>query len=1029
MSYQLSANFLILNHLNMKCMKLYKIKFKGAFPLMLFLLISFLGKAQKTTIKGTVTDGKEPVVGASVYEKGTSNGTLTDLDGKYEIKADKNGILIFSFLNTPTEEPINGRSLIDIDLNVQDKILNEVVVVGYGTQRKSDLTGAVSGVKGKDLTSIATPSVLQALQGKVAGVLVTPTSGSPGAGAVIRIRGTGTLNNSNPFYVLDGMLLDNIDFLNSNDIESIEVLKDASATAIYGSRGANGVIIVTTKKGTAKKSTIGLSAYYGTQELGKKIALTNATEYAKLRNIAAKNFGQPEPYKNPESLGVGTDWQNEIFRTAPIQNINLSARGGSEKMTYSISGDYMKQDGILKNGDFQRLSLRINNDYKLNNFIKIGHNLSIIDERSNYAAGTLYNAYYAPPTVAPIDSLGKFGNTTSDGSVANPTAQIFYERYNSGNTFRTVGNMYLDITPLKGLTFRSNVGLELSNSESKRFLPVFKVTDIHKNEVNFVEARRSKTQNRLWENTLTYDKTYGKHRFSLLAGITAQTYDDDFISGRATDLPNDVNNIEADIESLLYLRAGTKGFSVIDDAGHWRLYSNLFRLNYVFNEKYLLTASMRRDGSSKFGKNRRFGTFPSVAVGWRLKEEAFLKDVSWLSNLKLRGSWGVIGNEKINEDAKSPPVTDRLDAVFGQDEKFFPGASITRLSNPDLHWEETRQSDIGLEIGLLDNRLSAEIDWYNRNTYDILAELPIPAFIGAAAPPIVNAAKVQNTGFDINLRWQDRVKKDFGYNIGFILSTVHNEVLGLGEGKTEIFSGGVGEGGKLGTRTVVGLPIGAYYGYKVAGVYQNAEQVKTLPKRSNETPLKDVLPGDLIYADLDGDGVITTKDRTYLGNAIPNLILSCNIGADFMGFDFSIQINSVQGNTVLNAKRLARFSTGNFESTFLNGWTAEGTSNFEPRVTIGGRNYEVSDRFLEDGSFTSIRNAQIGYTLPLSIARKMKVQSLRIYAAATNLKMWTNYSGYTPEIVNDSLDVFSVGIDRGVYPVAKTINFGINATF
>ena len=825
------------------------------------------------------------------------------------------------------------------------------------------------------------------------------------------------------------MLLDNIDFLNPNDIESIEVLKDASATAIYGSRGANGVIIITTKRGSAKKATIGFAAYYGTQELGKKIALANGTEYAQLRNQAAKNVNTPLPYANPETFGAGTDWQNEIFRTAPIQNANISARGGSDMMTYSISGDYMKQEGILKNGDFERLSLRINNDYKLNRFIKIGHNLSLINEKFNAAPGTIYNAYYAPPTIAPIDSAGKFGNTTSDASVANPTAQIYYERYNSGRGFRTVGNVYIDVTPFAGLTVRSNFGLELNNSESKRFLPVFRVTDIHQNQVNFVEARRSKSQNRLWENTVTYDKTFGVHHITALAGITAQLFNDAFLSGRATDLPNDVNNIDADIESLLYLRAGSKGFSATDEASQWRLYSNLFRLNYALKDKYLLTASVRRDGSSKFGKNRRYGIFPSVAAGWRVNEEAFMKNISMISNLKLRGSYGVIGNEKISEDAKSPPVTDRLDAVFGQDEKFFPGASITRLSNPDLHWEETRQADIGVEIGLLNNRFNAEIDWYSRETYDILAELPIPAFIGAAAPPIVNAAKVQNTGFDINVRWQDRVQQNFGYNIGFIVSTVHNEVLTLGEGKSEIFGGGVGEGGKLGSRTVVGLPIGAYYGYKVAGVYQNAEQVNSLPKRTNETPLKDVFPGDLIYADLDNDGVITTQDRTYLGSPIPKLIFSGNIGFDFMGLDMSVQINGVRGNKVMNAKRIARFSTGNFEKTFLQGWNGEGTSNFEPRVTIGGRNYEVSERFLEDGSFTSIRNAQVGYTLPAAIGQKLKLQNLRIYAAATNLKMWTKYSGYTPEIVNGGLDVFSVGIDRGVYPVAKTVNFGINATF
>jgi TonB-linked SusC/RagA family outer membrane protein len=1011
-------------------MKLNITQIRG-FTILLILFYSLNIFAQKIAIKGKVFDGAEPLVGASIYEKGTTNGSVTDLDGQYQLSADAKGTLVCSYVGyNVIEIPINGQSTIDFNLQTAAQALQEVVVVGYGTQRKSDLTGSVSGVKGKDITSIATPSVTQALQGKVSGVLVTPENGEPGKGAVIRIRGTGTLNNSNPFFVVDGMLLDNANFLNPNDIESIEVLKDASATAIYGSRGANGVIIITTKKGSAKNATIGVSAYYGTQELGKKIALTNASEYAKLRNLAAKAFNQPAPFANPDALGEGTDWQNEIFRKAPIQNLNLSARGGTDVMTYSISGDYLKQDGILKNGDFERLSLRINNEYKLNNFIKVGHNIALVNEKRHIAPGTLYNAYYAAPTVSPKDSSGAFGNTTSDGSVANPTAQIYYERYNDNQIFRNVGNAYIDISPIAGLTYRANFGLDLANFSSRRFLPVFRVTDIHKNEVNFIEGANKKFTNQLWENTLTYDKTWGKHRFTLLGGYTIQSNKDYEVRSRATDLPKDVNNMDGDIEDLLYLRVGTKGFTTVDEVSNlWRMMSYLFRANYTFNEKYLLTASYRRDGSSKFGANRRYGNFPSVALGWRIKEEPFLKDLIWLSNLKLRGSWGIIGNDKISEEAKSPPVTDRLDAIFGQDEKFNSGASVTRLANPDLHWEETHQTDIGFELGILNNRLTAEIDWYNRKTIDILADLPIPAFIGAQDPPTVNAAQVLNTGWDINVMWRDKIQKDFNYQIGFIVSTVKNEVLKLSEGREEIFGGGVGEGGKLGTRTVVGSQIGAYYGYKVAGVYQNAEQINSLPKRPNETPLKDVFPGDLIYADLDNDGVITTKDRTYLGSAIPNLIFSCNIGADFKGVDFSVQLNGVRGNKVLNAKRIARFSTGNFEKTFLNGWTAEGSSNFEPRVTIGGRNYEVSERFLEDGSFTSIRNAQIGYTLPLSIAHKLKLQNLRIYAAATNLKMWTNYSGYTPEIVNGSTDVFSVGIDRGVYPVAKTINFGINATF
>ncbi len=999
----------------------------------LFLLVSFAAFAQTMTVQGKVSDAKtnETLVGASVVVKGTTNGTLTNIDGNFTLdKVPPNGTLTFSFVGYISQDvAVGSQKTINIVLEEEDATLRELVVVGYGTQKKSDVTGAISSVKGKDIASIATPSVAQALQGKVAGVLVTPASGSPGASAVIRIRGTGTLNNSSPFYVIDGLLSDDISFVSPNDVESIEVLKDASATAIYGSRGANGVIIVTTKKGKSGKPVIGLSSYYGSQDLVKRIPLANATEYATLRNQAAKNAGSATiPYPNPSSFGEGTDWQNEIFRTAPMQNVNLSARGGNDMMTYSISGDYFKQEGILQNGDYERLSLRINNEYKLNKFIKIGHNLALINTKNNYAAGTIYNAYYAPPTVAPIDSLGKFGNTTSDGSVGNPVAQRYYERYNNGSGFRTAGNAYIDINLFKGLTFRSNFGLDLSNNEAKRFVPVFRVTDIQKNDINSLSASRSKGINKLWENTATYDNTFGKHHVNLLAGVTAQTNDDWFLGGSATNLPGDVNNIAGNIEDLLYLRAGTAGFTITESSNGWRMFSQLYRINYGYNDKYLLTASTRIDKSSKFGKNKRTGIFPSFSIGWRLKEEDFLKNVDWVSALKLRGSFGVTGNDKIDQNSKSPPVTDKLDAIFGASEKFFPGATITRLANPNLHWEETKQVNFGFEAGFLNNRLTTEIDWYKRTTSDILSALPIPGFIGASDPPVVNSASVFNQGFDINLGWRDRLKQGFGYNANVIVSTVHNEVIDLGPGKTEIFSGSVGEGGKLGSRTINSLPIGGYYGYQVAGIYQNAEDLAKYPKRVGETPGKDVFAGDLRYADLNGDGVITDKDRTYLGSPIPTLTYTFNLGADFKGIDFSIQISGVTGNKVMNAKRLARFSTGNFEKTFLNGWNGEGTSNFEPRVTIGGRNYEVSDRFIEDGSFTSIRNAQIGYTLPLSISRKMKMSNFRIYVSATNLKMWTKYTGYTPEIVNGD-DSFSVGIDRGVYPVAKTVTVGVNVGF
>jgi TonB-linked SusC/RagA family outer membrane protein len=1001
--------------------------------LLLFQILLFFNVAafaQTITVQGKVTDAKtnESLPGASIVVKG-AEPMVTDIDGNFTISnVSPNTVLAVSYIGYVTQiVPVSKQNL-NIALEEETSTLKELVVVGYGTQRKSDVTGAVSSVKGKDIAAIATPSVAQALQGKIAGVLVTPESGSPGAGAVIRIRGTGTLNNSNPFYVIDGLLSDDISFVNPNDVESVEVLKDASATAIYGSRGANGVIIVTTKRGKSGKGVINLSSYYGSQALSKKIPLANATEYATLRNIAAKNAGSSLPYPNPSVFGVGTDWQDEIFRTAPMQNVNLSARGGNDMMTYSISGDYFKQEGILQNGDYQRLSLRINNEYKLNKFIKIGHNFSIIDTKNNNAPGTIYNAYYAPPTVAPIDSLGKFGNTTSDGSVGNPVAQRYYERYNNGGAFRVAGNAYLDVNLFKGLTYRSNFGLDMVNNEEKVFVPLYRVTDIQKTDYNALRVKQGKNTNKLWENTLSYDNTFGKHHVNLLTGVTTQIYDEYFVKGEGTNLIGDANNIAGNIKDLLYLRLATTGFTTTEESKGWRMFSQLYRANYSYSDKYLLTASMRVDKSSKFGKNRRTGYFPSVGLGWRMKEEAFLKDIDWISALKLRGSWGKTGNDKIDEDSKSPPVTSKLDAIFGNTEKFFSGATISKLANPNLHWEETAQMDIGFEAGFLNNRLTTEIDWYKRTTYDILSALPIPGFIGASDPPVVNSASVFNQGFDINLGWRDRIKRSFGYNLNVIVSTIHNEVISLGEGKTEIFSGGVGEGGKLGTRTIIGLPIGAYYGYKVDGVFQNTEELNKYPKRVGETPNKDVFAGDLRYADTNNDGVITDKDRTYLGSAIPDLTYTFNIGADFKGLDFSIQISSVQGNKVMNAKRLARFSTGNFEKTFLDGWNGVGTSNLEPRVTIGGRNYEVSERFIEDGSFTSVRNMSIGYTLPLSISSKIKMQNFRVYVSATNLKTWTKYTGYTPEIVNGG-DSFSVGIDRGVYPLAKTVTVGLNVSF
>lgn len=973
--------------------------------------------AQDIKVSGTVMDTYDiPLIGVNILIKNTDLGTVTDIDGKYQLTIlNATDTLVFSYIGYHQQElPLNGRTRHTIVLEETVDVLGEVVVIGYGTQKKSDLTGAVSTVKGEELTKIPTASVAQSLQGKVAGVQVTATSGEPGASAIIRIRGVGTLNDASPLFVVDGMLLDDIDFLNPNDVESVQILKDASATAIYGSRGANGVIIISTKKGViGEPARFEFSSYWGTQKLVKKIDLANANEFATLANEVAENEGTGLPFSNPDEFGEGTDWQDEIFSDAPIRNYQLGIRGASEKMTYSISANYFQQEGIISGAEFDRLTLRINNQYQVKEWAKLGHNISYIHSKFKVVPNVTESAYRADPTVPGIDSLGNFGNTSIRASVANPLAQLEFNN-NSGFNNRMVGNLYLDLNFLNNFTFRTNVGLDIEQGQGKTFVPEFFVSAIQQNEENRLSLNGQRIFSWLWENTLTFDKEWKKHYVNVLAGITAQEYTFENWGGTRTGLVGES-------EELFFLNAGElEGQSNFNSGFEWSLLSYLFRVNYTFDHKYLFTASYRRDGSSKFGLNNRYGNFPSFAAGWNISQEEFMKDQDLISRLKLRASWGIIGNEKIGAYAGRAVVTSNLNAVFGTMEALNFGATINTLANPDIRWEETTQTDIGLEFGLFNNRLTAEIDYYSRITDGILVDVPIPVFVGSANNPVVNAAKVKNSGFDINLFWKER-KGDWSYNISLIASTVNNEVQQLGEGKEELFGGDLGVGGKLGTRTVVGLPIGAYYGYETNGIFQNEEEILAGPALGGEQP------GDLKFVDSNKDGEITTEDRVYLGSPIPDLIYSMQIGVEFSDFDFSIDFYGVNGNKLINAKKMARFGTYNFESSFLDRWTEEGSSNTEPRVTNGGHNYNVSDRFLEDGSFFRLRTIQLGYSLPGSILSKMKLSNFRIYVSGTNLKTWTDYSGYTPEISSHS--VINVGIDRGTFPISKTILFGVNVTF
>ncbi len=992
----------------------------------IFTLILFLGNfaviAQKN-ISGKVYDAKtnEAIIGASILVKNSTTGTVSDIDGNYQLSVSSKAILVVSFIGFTTQEISLATqpsvNIFDIALQQDDQILKETVVVGYGTQRKSDLTGAISSVKGKDLQGISSGSVDQILEGKISGVQVTPTSGRPGEAAIIRIRGVGTLNDASPLFVVDGLLLNDISFLNNNDIESVEVLKDASSTAIYGSRGANGVIIITTKKGTSKDhTTFTLSSYYGQQELAKKIALTNAAQYATLSNelLAGLNPPQPPVFSNPSALGVGTDWQNIIFQKAPIQNVNLSASGGSDKFTFFVSGDYFYQKGIVVGGDYQRLSLRINNEYKLSDAVKLGHNLVFTNTTGMNAADVIYNAYYADPTVAARDTNNTYGETGNRSSVANPAGQIDFNR-NAQSSYRALGSVYLGINFLKHFYFKTNLGLDLAYAQGKSFLPIFNITAQQHNEINQLNVNQSKSTSTLWENTLTYDNTFDKHRVTVLIGYTAQKNNFEALGGSIKRLPGETPD-------FWYLSSGdpttVTNYSSADFSS---ILSYLARVNYTFNNKYLFTATIRRDGSSKFGANNRYGNFPSFALGWRLKEEDFLKNISWLDNLKLRASYGVIGNEKIGTNRGKPLIDNNLNPVFGNPGSINIGSTATTLPNPDIKWEQTAQTDIGLEMGFAQNRLTAEIDYYDRITDGILLAVPIPLYVGSASNPTVNAAKVENKGFDLTVGWRDKIN-GFGYNISVIGSTVNNKVLSLGNGNTELV---YLQNIYTLTRTAIGGAIGDFFGYKTLGVLQNANDVKNYPIVKNE------VPGDLRFQDTNGDGIIDAKDRVNLGSPIPKLIYSFNLGANYKGFDVLTFFSGVSGNKVLNYKEMLRFNTPNFETSVLGRWTADGTSANEPRVTNGGTNFSMSDRFLSDGSFLSLRNVQIGYTL--TALAKAGISSVRVYVAATNLKTWSNYSGYTPQITNsnsgDANNPIATGVDGGVYPVARTYTVGLNVTF
>lgn len=1003
---------------------------KRLFFIISSLLIVLQINAQQV-ITGKVTDDlNNPLPGVSVQVINTLRGIYTGLDGSYSIAAQLSDSLIFRMLGMVTvKEFVGNRSVINVTMNVETNLIDEVVVIGYGKVKKSDLTGSVSSVKTEDLLKITSLNPAQSLQGKATGVQVSSTSGAPGAGATIRVRGVGTFNNSSPIFVVDGVILDDISFLNTSDIASMEVLKDASATAIYGSRGANGVIIITTKTGTIgqEKASFNFSSEFGMQSLAKKIDLLNGREFAIISNEIT-----PGSYNNVD-LVPNTDWQDLIFNAAPVQNHQFSITGATKLTQYYVGIGMFIQDGIIDKSSYNRFTLKLNNTYNLTPHFRLGNNLTLAPFRQENAPNVTYSVYRAQPLLEPYYEDGTYAVVYN---VGNPLADLSYSN-NFGKGIRGVGNIFAEATFLKSFTFKSSLGIDASYNKYNSFTPAYTVynpdgtASQQQNVLSDIYKGNSENLNWLWENTLNFNKIFHDiHSLDIVAGFTMQETSSESMSISGENVIRDGKDFWYINPSYIYDPANNVNkiqsiYNGVDPGQYYSMISYLFRANYTLSNKYILTFTFRRDGSSKFEKANRFSNFPSFAAGWNVGREEFMKSIPFISSLKVRGSWGIIGNEKISYYDRYSRVQSDLLAVLGNPDAPLPGATYGKNGNPDLKWESTTQTDLGAEIGFFNNRLTTEFDYYHRKTDDILVELSTPGHLGNGQGQKVryNAASVLNSGFEFNLSWKES-SGDFNYRIGILGSTIHNEVLSIGgsnSGVDSVLIGGYLGDGRPVTLSREGLPIGAFYGYKTDGIFQSNEELDDYPHSSQAEA------GDLRFVDVNNDGILDGLDRTYIGSPIPKLIFGFNAEVEYKGIDFSLDFQGQTGNKIFNGKEVVRPDPYNFEKHVFDRWTGPGTSNTEPKPSFGGYNYTPSDRFIQDGSFVRLRSVTLGYTMPSSLIKKELIQQFRVYIKGSNLFTLSKFTGYSPEI--GSYDVLSNGIDFGIYPITSTYSIGINLTF
>ncbi|MGR5594619.1 SusC/RagA family TonB-linked outer membrane protein [Bacteroides thetaiotaomicron] len=1032
--------------------------------------------AQNIQIKGTVVSGtdNEPLPGVNVVVKGnTSTGTITDFNGTFTLSAPADAILSISYIGFKSQEiAVKGHKDIKIVLQEDSETLDEVVVVGYGVQKKSVVTASIAKVSADDLASTAPVRMDNALKGLASGVTVTSSSGQPGAAAQIRVRGVGTIRTENgaadPLYIVDGMPLEGgLDYLNPNDIASIEVLKDAASGAVYGARAANGVILVTTKTGKIGKTKVTYDFSYGWQSAWKKRDVLNASEYALMINEGAINAGIAPKFSDPYSYGQGTNWQDEVFNNnAPMMNHQVSVSGASEKVNYLFSLGFYTQDGIVggnfDRSNYERLTLRSNTQYTLFdeskernwlNSLKVTSNLSYARIKStnfddNSTWGTpLGSALALSPILNVYDEteeaikaqFDKYGTTAEYtpvydprngklfsipgefGEMSNPIAKLSLPG-DKHWSHKFVANFSAELQLWDNLKFKTSYGADLSFWGYDGYRPLYYLRSGESSTQSSAYSR--KEDGTVWqlENVLMYDKSIDKHSFSVLLGQSAKKSSGSYLYGSRNNITNYSRPyIDASTGLAANADRDAAGAPSVDAT----LASIFARASYNYDECYMLQVTVRRDGSSRFGPNNHYAVFPSFSLGWNLTNEKFMnKRPNWLTTTKIRLSWGKNGNENIGNFKYTVLTSPGNNAIFGSSENVINGVKASGLANPDLKWEESEQLDFGLDFGFFNNALTFTADYYKKKTNGMLMEMNIPFYVGEAKP-IGNVGKMENSGIELEAAYKFRVS-DWNFRVSANTSYLKNKLIEYGnESGWENLDSFQGTGDI--SRAENGKPFPFFYGYKTTGIFQNTDEVKAYKNDKGELLQPTAVPGDVRFVDVDGNGIIDANDRTDIGKGMPDWTFGFNLGVSWKNFDLNMMWQGTAGNDIYDATRRTDIATSNLPSWMLNRWTGEGTSNRIPRFVQGDNvNWQSSDLYVYDGSYLRLKNIQLGYTLPAALTQKVFISSLRFYVAAENLFTFTKYHGFDPEISSGGT---SLGIDYGVYPQARVWTIGASLSF